>query len=125
MRKILWIKQSFHIPYDMNLLTYESLFVDKKYKIQPLRLRRYLILQGPKVLVGTPLVMGTRGTGPCQVLEATCTPEQYCSRISFQKMFCSGLEQIGSVGFFYSFELLMVAQSFTIAKWVFITPDVI
>ena len=27
--------------------------------------------------------------------------------------------------FFYSFELLMVAQSFTIAKWVFITPDVI
>ena len=77
MRKILWIKQSFHIQYDMNLLTYESLFVDKKYKIQPLRLRRYLILQGPKVLVGTPLVMGTRGTGPCQVLEATCTPEQH------------------------------------------------
>ena len=70
MRKILWLKQSFHIPYDMNLLNktvqfiYESLFVDKKYKIQPLRLSRDLILQEPKVLAGTPVVMGTRGLVP-------------------------------------------------------------
>ena len=68
--KILWIKQSFHIPYDMNLLNkafqfnYESLFVDKNHKIQPLRLSRDLILQGPKVLAGTPVVMGTRGLVP-------------------------------------------------------------
>ena len=72
MRKILWIKQSFHIPYDMNLLNktfqfnYKWLFVDKNHKIQPLRLSRDLILQGPKVLVGTPVVMGTRELVPAK-----------------------------------------------------------
>ena len=92
MRKILWLKQSFHIPYDMNLLIklfqfiYESLFVDKKYKIQPLRLSQDLILQEPKVLGRHACGHGDKGTGPHQVLEATCAPEQYCSRMIVSKV---------------------------------------
>ena len=60
---------------------YESLFFDKKYKIQPLRLSQDLILQELKVLGRHACGHGDKGTGPHQVLEATCAPEQYCSRM--------------------------------------------
>ena len=92
MRKILRIKQSFHIPYDMNLLNktfqfnYESLFVDKNCKIQPLRLSRDLILQGPKVLAATPVVMGTKGLVPAKLWKPLA-----CLSNIFTRLIVSGI----------------------------------